>query len=50
MNYLILDTEKTYNYGYILVNHNQEVLLRRNLIIQNNFENRNIIGENTYKI
>lgn len=49
MNYLILDTEKTYNYGYILVNHNQEVLLRRNLIIQNNFENRNIIGENTYK-
>ena len=50
MNYLILDTEKTYNYGYILVNHNQEVLFRRNLIIQNNFENRNIIGENTYKI
>ena len=48
MNYLIFDTEKTYNYGYILVNDKQEVLLKRNLIIKNNFENRNLIGENTY--
>lgn len=49
MNYLIFDTEKTYNYGYILVNDKGDILLKRNIVITNNFENRNIIGENTYK-
>ena len=49
MNYLIFDAEKTYNYGYIVVNEKGETLLRQNLILTNNFENRNIVGENTYK-
>ena len=49
MNYLIFDTEKTYNYGYILMNDKGGTLLKRNIVVTNNFENRNIIGENTYK-
>ncbi len=49
MNYLILDTEQTYNYGYIVINEKGEVLLRKNIVITNNFENRKLIGENTYK-
>lgn len=49
MNYLIFDTEQTYNYGYIVVNEQGEQLHRKNLVLTNNFENRNIIGENTYK-
>ena len=49
MNYLIFDTEKTYNYGYILMNDKGGTLLKRNIVVINNFENRNIIGENTYK-
>ena len=49
MNYLIFDTEQTYNYGYIVVNETGEILLKENLILTNNFENRKLIGENTYK-
>lgn len=49
MNYLIFDTEQTYNYGYIVVNERGDILLRENLVLTNNFENRKLIGENTYK-
>ena len=49
MNYLILDTEQTYNYGYIVVTEKGDILLRENLVLTNNFENRKLIGENTYK-
>ena len=49
MNYFILDTEQTYNYGYIIINEKGDVLLRENLVISNNFENRKLVGENTYK-
>lgn len=49
MNYLILDTEQTYNYGYIVMNEAGEHLHKSNLVIKNNFENRKLIGENTYK-
>ena len=49
MNYLIFDTEQTYNYGFIVVNGNGEILHRCNLVLTNNFENRHLIGENTYK-
>ena len=49
MNYLIFDTEQTYNYGYIIVNEKGNILLKENLVVTNNFENRKLIGENTYK-
>ena len=49
MRYLILDTEQTYNYGYIIVDEEGNILLRKNLVLTNNFENRKLIGENTYK-
>lgn len=49
MNYLILDTEQTYNYGYIVINEIGEQLVKKNLVVKNNFENRKLIGENTYK-
>lgn len=49
MNYLIFDTEQTYNYGGIVVNEKGEILKRLNLVLTNNFENRSLIGENTYK-
>ena len=49
MTHLIFDTEQTYNYGYIVVNEKGEILLRKNLVLTNNFENRKLIGENTYK-
>ena len=37
MNYLILDTEQTYNYGYIVVTEKGDILLRENLVLTNNF-------------
>jgi hypothetical protein len=49
MNYLIFDTEQTYNYGYIVIDEKGDTLYRQNLVLTNNFENRAIIGENTYK-
>ena len=49
MNYLIFDTEQIYNYGYIVIKDTGEIILRQNLVLTNNFENRKLIGENTYK-
>ena len=49
MNYLIFDTEKTYNYGFIVVDDKGTIQYETNLVITNNFENRNLVGENTYK-
>lgn len=49
MNFLIFDTEQTYNYGYIVLNDSMKIILEEDLVITNNFENRKLIGENTYK-
>lgn len=49
MNFLIFDTEQTYNYGYIVLDNNMKVIVEEDLVIINNFENRKLIGENTYK-
>lgn len=49
MNFLIFDTEQTYNYGYIVLDNDMKIILEEDLVITNNFENRKLIGENTYK-
>ena len=49
MNFLIFDTEQTYNYGYIILDDSMKIILEEDLVITNNFENRKLIGENTYK-
>lgn len=48
MNYLILDTEKTYNFGILIFNDKKEVLYKKNFVIKERFEDRKICGEQTY--
>ncbi len=48
MNYIILDTEKTYNIGRIVVSSDAKILKEREYVIQSHFEDRRICGENNY--
>ena len=46
--YLILDTEKTYNFGWVILNEKGEKEIEKQYVISDNFKNRLICGESTY--
>ena len=46
--YLILDTEKTYNFGWVILNEKGEKEIEKQYVISDNFNNRLICGESTY--
>ena len=51
MNYIILDTEKTYNIGWVVISSDKKsnkLITEREYIINSNFENRLICGEINY--
>lgn len=49
MAYMIFDTEKTYNYGYIIIDEKGTILEKQDFLITNEFNNSQIVGENTRK-
>ena len=48
MNYLIIDTEKTYDVGLVVFN-DKGIIFKEEIVIKNNFEDRAICAENNYK-
>lgn len=45
-NFMIVDTEKTYNIGVVIFN--KEIVFKRQYVVKENFEDRKICGEQNY--
>lgn len=46
-NFMIIDTEKTYNIGVVVFN--KEIIYKRQFVVKENFEDRKLCGEQNYK-
>lgn len=46
-NFMIIDTEKTYNIGVVIFN--KEIIYKRQFVVKENFEDRKLCGEQNYK-
>ena len=46
-NFMIIDTEKTYNVGVVIFN--KEIIYKRQFVVKENFEDRKLCGEQNYK-
>ena len=46
-NFMIIDTEKTYNVGVVIFN--KKIIYKRQFVVKENFEDRKLCGEQNYK-
>ena len=46
-NFMIIDTEKTYNVGVVIFN--KEIIYKKQFVVKENFEDRKLCGEQNYK-